>query len=101
MTMWIGVMVDGCLATRVESEDEAVFGTPVQVMLGRVRSWLASGQEVRVVTGRHPEYVRAWLAAQGLPASLPVTDRIDRDMTSLWGSDVVQVVTDRGIPIAG
>jgi len=99
---WIGVDLDGTLATYDGWYGPAHIGEPVEPMLRRVREWLEEGVEVRVFTARAsvPEYipyVRDWLKAQGLP-ELKVTNIKDFGMICLWDDRCVEVLTNEGRP---
>jgi hypothetical protein len=48
---WIGVDLDGCLATECGS-DMSKIGEPVPLMIQRVKSWIEQGIEVKIVTAR-------------------------------------------------
>lgn len=99
---WIGVDLDGTLATYDGWYGPAHIGDPVEPMINRVRGWLEEGVEVRVFTARAsvPEYVPyvvQWLEKQGLPP-LKVTNIKDFGMICLWDDRCVEVVTNEGKP---
>ena len=48
---WIGVDLDGTLAT-FDASDPDVVGPPIPAMVQRVKRWLQEGREVRIVTAR-------------------------------------------------
>src|SRR5690242_5094505 len=49
---WIGVDLDGTLATYGGWKGPGHIGEPIPVMVERVKNWLAAGQEVRIFTAR-------------------------------------------------
>lgn len=100
MPGWIGVDLDGTLATYDGWKGPEHIGEPVAPMVERVRYWLKADIEVRIFTARAsiPEYippVHAWLAEQGLPA-LKVTNQKDFDMLQLWDDRAVRVEHNTG-----
>ena len=95
---WIGVDLDGTLAEFIG--DMSIIGEPVMPMLNRVKSWIASGREVRIFTARASDeascvQIRLWLNKVGLP-ELAITDRKDFAMVSLWDDRAVQVIRNTG-----
>lgn len=99
---WIGVDLDGTLASYHGWYGPAHIGEPIEPMIDRVRDWLAQGIEVRVFTARAsvPEYipyVTQWLEKQGLPG-LKVTNVKDFGMICLWDDRCIEVVTNEGKP---
>lgn len=107
---WIAVDLDGTLAQYDGWKGVEHIGDPVPVMLGRVRSWLADGKEVRIFTARvsGPEadaekarlIIVAWLGRWGLPP-LQVTNVKDFSMIELWDDRCRQVIPNTGIPVSG
>lgn len=106
---WIGVDLDGTLAHYEGWQGIEHIGEPIPAMIARVRSWLASGIEVRIVTARafnpngsNPsesaatDIVKDWLEAQGLPR-LVVTCVKDYSMLELWDDRAVQVEINTGL----
>ena len=99
---WIGVDLDGTLASYDGWYGPAYIGEPIEPMLRRVNEWLAQGVEVRIFTARAsvPEYVpyvKQCLEKQGL-RSLRVTNEKDFGMICLWDDRCVEVVTNEGVP---
>ncbi|MCF7981150.1 MAG: hypothetical protein K9K86_04145 [Pseudomonadales bacterium] len=99
---WIGVDLDGTLASYDGWYGPAYIGEPIEPMLQRVKEWMAQGVEVRIFTARAsvPEYVpyvKLWLKKQGLQ-SLKVTNVKDFGMICLWDDRCVEVVTNEGVP---
>ena len=100
---WIGVDLDGTLARYDGWRGLEHIGSPVPVMLARVRHWLAEGYTIKILTARAGEGdagilpVKKWLADNGLP-ELEVTNRKDFAMIELWDDRAVQVVANTGKP---
>ncbi len=106
MSGWFGVDLDGTLAHYVGWND-GVIGPPVDAMVSLVRSWLAEGREVRIVTARvSPEQhevfiedqrakIEAW-CEEHIGQKLPVTASKDFGMIELWDDRCVQVVPNTG-----
>lgn len=58
---WIGVDFDGTLVEYHEYLGPGRYGLPIPLMIERVKTWLAAGQQVKIVTARaeSPTEVRA------------------------------------------
>lgn len=105
MNNWIGVDLDGTLA-HYEPGQFPEIGEPIEPMMERVRKWLTSGTEVRIVTARAQGAQKAWeipriqkwLLEHGLP-SLEVTCEKDFDMIELWDDRAIQVIRNTGQPV--
>ena len=100
---WIGVDLDGTLAKHDLWISKTHIGKPVEPMMKRVKSWIAQGIRVKIVTARACEAdgippVRAWLKKQGLPA-LEVTNEKDFGMIELWDDRAIQVIPNTGRPV--
>jgi len=96
---WIGVDLDGTLATTTE---DMGIGEPVPEMVARVRRWLAEGWKVKIFTARASNpaempKVRAWLLANKLP-DLEITNVKDYAMVELWDDRAVEVIRNTGRP---
>lgn len=96
MGSWIGVDFDETL--------RRADGSPVEAMVSRVRSWLARGLEVRIVTarlapdrdiGKELALVRVW-CVQHLGAALKVQWGKSSGMIELWDDKVVRVQANTG-----
>jgi len=105
MSGWIGVDLDGTLAHYGDWKGAHHIGPPVELMVKRVKSWLAEGREVKIFTARvwdnNPETVatiQAW-CVEHIGQSLPVTCCKDFGMIELWDDRCVQVAQNTGIPI--
>lgn len=115
---WIGVDLDGTLAFYVKWVNWDVIGSPVPLMLERVKGWLAEGREVRIFTARVSfendickasgkpftrqqvaEVIQDWLEKNGLPR-LQVTHEKDFNMIELWDDRAIQVIPNTGQTIA-
>jgi hypothetical protein len=96
---WIGVDLDGTLATT--TEDMSV-GQPVPEMLSRVRRWHAEGRKVKIFTARASNpaevpKVKEWLRANRLP-DFEITNVKDYAMVELWDDRAVEVIRNTGRP---
>ncbi len=96
---WIGVDLDGTLATTTE---DMGIGEPVPEMMSRVRRWLAEGRKLKIFTARASNpaevpKVREWLLANKLP-DLEVTNVKDYAMEELWDDRAVEVIRNTGRP---
>jgi hypothetical protein len=101
---WIGVDLDGTLVEYHGYEDEYTFGKPIPEMVERVKKWLAEGKTVKIFTARacipsHIPPIKDMLERIGLPR-LEVTHKKDYKMMELWDDRCVQVVPNKGTPIA-
>lgn len=95
---WIGVDLDGTLASHDPQQGIDPIGKPIESMLLRVQQWLDAGVEVRIFTARaaEPELivpVKKWLKQVGLP-ELPVTHRKDLDVLQIWDDRAIQLETN-------
>ncbi|MBU6410857.1 MAG: hypothetical protein KGR98_10770, partial [Verrucomicrobia bacterium] len=102
---WIGVDLDGTLASDLGTWRGGAIGSPIAPMLARVKRWVAEGITVKVFTARAsaPDQVVAikkWLRRHGLP-ELQVTNVKDRLMIELWDDRCVQVRHNSGRPVNG
>lgn len=116
MKGWIGVDLDGTLAIYDEWRGASHIGDPIPVMVERVKNWMQSGIEVRIVTARvfaapndaarQVEAAYATLAIQewcmrNIGHPLPITCTKDFGMVELWDDRCVQVEPNTGIRIDG
>lgn len=99
---WIGVDLDGTLATYDEWRGIEHIGEPVPAMLTRVQAWLASGIVVKIFTARvaqpQPNVIRHiedW-CEKHIGVRLPITCAKDYGMIELWDDRCVQVVPNTG-----
>lgn len=120
MNGWIGVDLDGVLAHYDKWLPDHGIGAPVPAMVARVRSWLAQGREVRIMTARvaastewsevsqsygddtfiakQRALIEAW-CLEHLGQVLPITCQKDYRMVELWDDRAVQVVKNMGLPV--
>jgi hypothetical protein len=120
MSGWIGVDFDGTLATYDGWRGPEHLGEPIAPMVQRVRTWLAEGQDVRIVTARmavrpgEPDVngnaypaesiarqralIEAW-CQQHLGRVLPITASKDFQLIELWDDRCVQVIPNTGITV--
>lgn len=101
---WIGVDLDGTLVEYHGYVDEYTFGAPISEMVERVKQWLAEGTQVKIFTARasipsHIPPIQDMLERIGLPR-LEVTNEKDYKTMEIWDDRCVQVVPNKGIPIA-
>lgn len=104
---WIGVDLDGTLATHSDVWDGVMIEEPIMPMVYRVRRWLAEGRTVRILTARvarcvpqpersqHYLLIREW-TEQLFGQALEVTSEKDPGMIVLWDDRAVQVVRNTG-----
>ena len=105
MNGWIGCDFDSTLAFHDGSTME--LGPPIPRMLERVKSWLAAGIEVKIVTARvalnnpidynaqQVRKIKAW-CIKYLGQELDVTCSKDFRMLELWDDRCVQVEMNTG-----
>lgn len=93
---WIGVDLDGTLATYDEYRGDDHVGEPIEPMVRRVRKWLHEGRDVRLFTARKPHpAIRRW-CVENLGALIPITSVKDQHMQALYDDRVVQVERNTG-----
>lgn len=106
---WVGVDFDGTLAKYEDWATSGVsLGTPIALMLERVKRWLASGTEVRIVTARAAsnsknrekdiELIGNWTEMY-LGKRLQVTAEKDFNMIALWDDRAVAVEPNEGLAL--
>jgi len=97
---WIGVDFDGTLVEYHGHVNDWSYGKPVDLMVERVREWLARGITVKIVTARAD--IPGQRAAVGafciktFGRVLEVTNRKDARMVELWDDRAVQVIPNTG-----
>ncbi len=101
---WIGVDLDRTLAHYDEFRGEAHIGAPIAPMVERVKTWLAEGRSVRVLTARanSPISVAAieeW-CREHIGQPLPVTAEKDYHMICLYDDRAIQVEPNTGAIIS-
>lgn len=102
---WIGVDLDGTLAEYHGWVSSEYIGKPIPRMVERVKSWIAEGLEVRIMTARVSptkgdadicrRAIVVWLK-EHLGTILPITHEKDQFMRELWDDRVVQVIPNTG-----
>lgn len=102
---WIGVDLDGTLATYNGWVGPQSIGAPIPKMVDRVARWLREGKDVRILTARvapgKPDEnecrhaIMAWCVTH-LGRELPITHAKDHKMIVLWDDRVVQVIPNTG-----
>jgi len=97
---WIGVDLDRTLAFYDEFRGEDHIGEPIAPMVERVKSWLAEGRDVRVLTARARSQIsvaaiQEW-CRQHVGQPLPVTSEKDYSMICLYDDRAVQVEPNTG-----
>lgn len=105
MSGWIGVDLDGTLATYDGWKGVEHIGDPIPVMLDRVKRWLDEGQDVRILTARASGppmeaasaifYIHQW-CLKHLGRLLPITNAKDYHMIEVWDDRAVQVIPNTG-----
>lgn len=106
---WIGVDLDGTLATYTGWQGPAHIGAPVPLMVARVKQWLKEGKSIRIFTARVCGYqdleiravktmIEAWCVIH-IGIALPITNIKDRDMIELWDDRAIQVIPNTGISV--
>lgn len=112
---WIGVDLDGTLASYEGWVGPGHIGAPVGPMVERVKDWLANGQEVRIMTARvwsdgsteRNREVMENIAAidkwciKHIGQTLRVTCMKDFKMVELWDDRAVRVKINQGVPCCG
>lgn len=105
---WVGVDFDGTLAHDNENSWPSP-GSPVPLMVQRVKNWTAQGMEVRIVTARvsdvasrrkHLPLIEAW-CSEHLGFVLTVTNEKDYAMLELWDDRAIQVIPNTGLRADG
>jgi hypothetical protein len=115
---WIGVDLDGTLATYGKFMGHDHIGEPVVPMVERVKRWIAEGRDVRIFTARVDgggaailsgnkdgyefedvekvtKVIQDW-TEKYIGKRLPVTNKKDYAMDELWDDRAVQVEFNTG-----
>lgn len=116
---WMGVDLDGTLATYNPGQGIGNIGLPIEPMVKRVTEWLSKGYEVRIVTARvaaqgktngdgvldsqefadaQQEMIGDW-TEKVFGVRLKATASKDFNMLQLWDDRCVQVLTNTGLAI--
>ncbi len=96
---WVGCDLDGTLA-EYHGWDDGKIGKAIPKMLARVKGWIESGQEVRIVTARAADNrdifdIAKWLEENDI-GGLTITNEKDFAMVELWDDRCVQVIPNTG-----
>jgi hypothetical protein len=105
---WVGVDLDGTLATYDDWKGVEHIGEPVPMMLMRVLFWIGVGRKVKIFTarvggGQRDEalpYIEAW-CLKHLGQVLDVTCEKDLYMIELWDDRAKQVEPNMGLRVDG
>ncbi len=110
---WIGVDLDGTLAEYHGWVNTSHIGSPIPMMVERIKNWLSQGVEVRIFTARVNDMaekhqnvkaitamIQKW-CTQHIGQPLPVTCKKDYGMIELWDDRCVQVIPNTGIRADG
>jgi hypothetical protein len=102
MSGWIGVDLDGTLATYDGWKGEQHIGDPVPEMLDRVKAWIAEGKTVKIFTARiHDrtpstvEVIHKWCETH-IGTRLEITNVKDFGMYELWDDRAITVEKNTG-----
>lgn len=108
MNEWKGVDLDGTLAYYDGWKGSGVIGEPIKPMVDRVKSWLAAGQEVKILTARvagqdvsvERKAIEKW-CVEHIGQVLDVVCCKDQRMSELWDDRAVQVCKNTGMRVDG
>ena len=115
MRGWIGVDLDGTLAEYSGWVDESHIGEPIPLMVGRVKTWLEEGKDVRIFTariaqaegnrstkssGEIADVIRQW-CVKVFGQALTITCQKDFGMIELWDDRCVQIIPNTGMRADG
>lgn len=100
---WIGVDLDGTLASVNSATGVDCIGSPVPLMLERVHYWIHTGRTVKIFTARagdlsEEQRIHQWCLRHGLP-ELEITNKKDNKMIALWDDRAVGVIKNKGVPV--
>jgi hypothetical protein len=108
---WIGVDLDRTLAEYDTWKGEGHVGAPIPAMVERVRTWIAEGRQVRILTARVAsthgiasvtkarETIQAW-CEEHLGVRLLVTAEKDHGLIELWDDRAVAVEPKTGVRLS-
>lgn len=111
MNGWIGVDLDGTLASYDKWRGETHIGSPIVPMLDRVKRWLKEGRNVKIFTARisareHEEReavrsaIEAWCMTH-IGCILEITCTKDYAMIELWDDRAIAVNQNTGEILGG
>ena len=101
---WHGVDLDCTLAEHDASHGVGEIGTPIPLMVARVRRWLADGERVKIFTarvaddpdGEQRRKIEDW-SLNVFGRFLPITCEKDQYMIDIWDDKAHGVVPNTGI----
>lgn len=108
---WIGVDLDGTLAYYIYGDihfhGQDYIGSPIELMVRRVKRWLEDGENVKIFTARIATdnleekartiaNIEKW-CLEHIGQVLPITNVKDRDMKELWDDRARQVHLNMGV----
>lgn len=106
-TNWIGVDLDGTLATYDTWRGIDHVGTPIPAMVKRVKRWLKAGWRVKIVTARAAERnalviltIENW-CMKVFGVQLEITSQKDFGMVELWDDRAIAVESNTGRKLGG
>lgn len=107
---WIGVDLDGTLATYDGWQGVKAIGKPIPAMVARVKRWRAEGKCVKIFTARMHGHgapiigggkedaltpIQEW-CKEHIGEVLPVTNTKDFGMVELWDDRAIQIIANTG-----
>ena len=103
---WIGVDLDGTLAEYHGWKGVDHIGSPIPLMVDRVKKWLSDGVSVKIFTARvygtqrksALPHIEKW-CIENIGKVLPVTCEKDFGMVELWDDRCVQVRINTGVEV--
>lgn len=109
MNGWYGVDLDRTLARFESGQGIDTIGEPLAPMVNRVKLWIESGRDVRIMTARvsgddHDENLRQYemiedWCQEHLGTTLRITYKKDFELIELWDDRAVAVLPNIGVPI--
>jgi hypothetical protein len=97
---WIGMDLDGTLASSEAMATMSTIGPPIPEMMTLLKQLILEGIRVKIFTARAAipgqiPLIHAWLKENGLP-SLEITNVKDFDMIRFYDDRAVQVIPNTG-----
>ena len=108
MKEWYGVDLDGTLAHYDDFKGVGIIGEPIDLMVKRVKRWLAEGKDVKVFTARvagpdagiERRAIEKW-CQRHIGQTLDVVCCKDYRMVEFWDDRAVQVCPNTGMRVDG
>jgi len=101
---WYGVDLDGTLAIYTTYQNGKI-GSPIPLMVSRVRQWLKQGKRVKIMAARiaggdmdEAAKIQRW-CKRYIGQVLEITNAKDPDMVDLWDDRAVQLIPNTGVRI--